>query len=192
MAKLTQATPNANLGTPHVGAPLSLADRKMVAASQVSRRLVVGPTAFAVRSSQTTPQSSVISSHHPNPADTAPSQQKLLQGHDPAKYRKSSEFARNIILPVSNTEALSNSKNKKKSKYTPPLIRYVSAIPRIVATSWMSLAHMFSYLSIGLHFFFVTCSGGYAEKLVNLMNYHRSEYSIWANATLRQGIRNNP
>ncbi|KAG0324460.1 hypothetical protein BGZ99_001798 [Dissophora globulifera] len=27
--------------------------------------------------------------------------------------------------------------------------------------------------------------GGYAERLANLMSYHKSEYTIWANATLR-------
>ncbi|KAF9983921.1 hypothetical protein BGZ65_001289 [Modicella reniformis] len=117
----------------------------MITASQIS---FVGPTS----ASTSTRLSQLHTSARPKPTETAPSQVKLILGHDPAKYIKSSELERNIILPTAGTgSASANAKNKRKQKYTPPLI-----------------------------------SGGYAEKLVNLMNYHKSEYTIWANATLRQ------
>ncbi|KAG0239056.1 hypothetical protein BGX31_003074 [Mortierella sp. GBA43] len=112
-----------NRSLPSVGSSRTLADRKLVAISEISRRFVIGSR-----------------SQHPNPA----------AAHDPTKHRKPSGLARNIILPTTNT-GVSSAKSKRKTKFTPPLV-----------------------------------SGGYAERLANLMSYHRSEYSMWANATLRQ------
>lgn len=111
-----------NYSVSHVGSPLSLADRKMVAASQVSRRLIV-PGASATRLTQTIPRSSQFSGRHPIPADTVSSQLKPPHTHDLTKYRKSSELARSIVLPTTGTGASTNVKAKRKSKYMPPLIR---------------------------------------------------------------------
>lgn len=119
----TISGPRSNHSVSHVGSPLSLADRKMVAASQISRRLIVMPSASAARPNQTIPRLSQFSSRHPNSADTASSQLKPLHAHDLAKYRKSSELARSIVLPTTGTGASANAKNKRKSKYTPPLVR---------------------------------------------------------------------
>ncbi|KAF9400815.1 hypothetical protein BGX21_003453 [Mortierella sp. AD011] len=133
---------------PNIGSSRSLSDRRKMTASQVSRRFIIGSNSSSITSSQSTQRFSQ-SSNHPILADTIPSQSTQLRAFDPTKTKKSSEFAKRIVLPAS--EAITNQKSKKRAKFTPPLV-----------------------------------SGGYAERLVNLMTYHKSEYIIWANATLRQ------
>ncbi|KAF9209515.1 hypothetical protein BGZ49_003629 [Haplosporangium sp. Z 27] len=134
---------------PSVGSPRSLSDRRKMTASQVSKRFIIGSQTNSVMSSQNSQRFSRPSNHQTF-ADTIPSQSMQLQTFVPTKTRKSSEFAKRMVLPAAEFNA-TNSKNKKKLKFTPPLI-----------------------------------SGGYAERFLNLMTYHKSEYTMWANATLRQ------
>ncbi|KAF9438642.1 hypothetical protein BGZ76_006203 [Entomortierella beljakovae] len=82
---------------------------------------------------------------------TVPLLNSQLRSQDLTKTRKSSEFGKRMILPVVPEASIINTKAKKKTKFTPPLL-----------------------------------SGGYAERFLNLMTYHKSEYTMWANATLRK------
>ncbi|KAF9109820.1 hypothetical protein BGX27_007157 [Mortierella sp. AM989] len=134
---------------PNIGSPRSLSDRRKMTASQLSRRFVIGTNSASVLSSQSTQRYSQLP-NQPTHVDTIPSQSTQTRAFDLTKTRKSSEFAKRMVLPSAEASA-TNIKGKKKTKFTPPLV-----------------------------------SGGYAERLMNAMTYHRSEYTMWANATLRQ------
>ncbi|KAG0053069.1 hypothetical protein BGZ83_001712 [Gryganskiella cystojenkinii] len=143
----------------------SLSDRrKTTAVSQLSRQIRFHPNlgnnnnnAFSVPLSQYSVPSSQSQSQSQKAVTTTTyqSQKRLiptLSDTIPNNNRKSSDFAKALVLPRRHTVTPAITvKSRKKDKYTPPLL-----------------------------------SGGYAERLSNLITYEKSEYTMWANATMRQ------